>query len=111
MGHFWGYPSDEESMTKQQKLTTEINSRTLNPVTVALHPNMCVLAPYAENAEQSLYYRAKILHISANVVEVSKAQAQQQVHVFLGHLKIQKIFFYWCLYLLHKLTKAPMEIV
>uniref|UniRef100_A0A3P9KJB0 ATP-dependent RNA helicase TDRD9 n=1 Tax=Oryzias latipes TaxID=8090 RepID=A0A3P9KJB0_ORYLA len=70
VGHFWGYPSDEESMTKQQKLTTEINSRTLNPVTVALHPNMCVLAPYAENAEQSLYYRAKILHISANVVEV-----------------------------------------
>uniref|UniRef100_H2MMA0 RNA helicase n=1 Tax=Oryzias latipes TaxID=8090 RepID=H2MMA0_ORYLA len=67
VGHFWGYPSDEESMTKQQKLTTEINSRTLNPVTVALHPNMCVLAPYAENAEQSLYYRAKILHISANV--------------------------------------------
>uniref|UniRef100_A0A8C7XDM4 ATP-dependent RNA helicase TDRD9 n=1 Tax=Oryzias sinensis TaxID=183150 RepID=A0A8C7XDM4_9TELE len=73
VGHFWGYPSDEASMTKQQKLTTEINSRTLNPVTVALHPNMCVLAPYAENAEQSLYYRAKILHISANVVEVSKA--------------------------------------
>uniref|UniRef100_A0A3P9J325 RNA helicase n=1 Tax=Oryzias latipes TaxID=8090 RepID=A0A3P9J325_ORYLA len=67
VGHFWGYPSDEASMTKQQKLTTEINSRTLNPVTVALHPNMCVLAPYAENAEQSLYYRAKILHISANV--------------------------------------------
>uniref|UniRef100_A0A3B3BJJ2 ATP-dependent RNA helicase TDRD9 n=1 Tax=Oryzias melastigma TaxID=30732 RepID=A0A3B3BJJ2_ORYME len=70
VGHFWGYPSEEQNLAKKRNLTAEINSRTLNPVTRLLHPNMCVLAPYGENAEHSLYYRAKVLHISATGVEV-----------------------------------------
>ncbi|XP_028251594.1 ATP-dependent RNA helicase TDRD9 [Parambassis ranga] len=69
VGHFWAFPSDEVSLKKQRHLTTEINMRTLSPITV-LYPNLLCLAPYSEVNDQSLYYRAKILAIRGNVVEV-----------------------------------------
>uniref|UniRef100_A0A8D3DRD0 RNA helicase n=1 Tax=Scophthalmus maximus TaxID=52904 RepID=A0A8D3DRD0_SCOMX len=70
VGHFWGFQADEASLEKQRHLTAEINKRTLHPVTVSLYPNLRCLAPYSEVAEPSLYYRAKILHIRGNTVEV-----------------------------------------
>ncbi|XP_077411546.1 ATP-dependent RNA helicase TDRD9 [Vanacampus margaritifer] len=70
VGHFWGFRADEDSLQKQRQLTGEINMRTLQPVTVSLYPNFLCLAPYADVNDQSLYYRAKILHIRGNTVEV-----------------------------------------
>nr|XP_046268053.1 ATP-dependent RNA helicase TDRD9 isoform X2 [Scatophagus argus] len=70
VGHFWGFRADEASLEKQRHLTAEINKRTLHPVTVSLYPNLLCLAPYSEIHEQSVYYRAKILHIRGNTVEV-----------------------------------------
>uniref|UniRef100_A0A671WK84 ATP-dependent RNA helicase TDRD9 n=1 Tax=Sparus aurata TaxID=8175 RepID=A0A671WK84_SPAAU len=70
VGHFWGFQADEASLEKQRHLTAEINKRTLHPVTVMLYPNLLCLAPYSEVNDQSLYYRAKILHIRGNKVEV-----------------------------------------
>ncbi|XP_053191129.1 ATP-dependent RNA helicase TDRD9 [Scomber japonicus] len=70
VGHFWGFQADEASLEKQRHLTTEINMRTLHPVTVSLYPNLLCLAPYSEINEQSMYYRAKILHMRGNTVEV-----------------------------------------
>ncbi|KAM7403060.1 hypothetical protein PAMA_003810 [Pampus argenteus] len=70
VGHFWGFQADEASLEKQRHLTAEINIRTLHPVTVSLYPNLLCLAPYPEISEQSMYYRAKILHMRGNTVEV-----------------------------------------
>ncbi|XP_061650873.1 ATP-dependent RNA helicase TDRD9 isoform X1 [Phyllopteryx taeniolatus] len=70
VGHFWGFQADEASLQKQRQLTGEINMRTLQPVTVSLYPNLLCLAPYSEENEQSLYYRAQIQHIRGNTVEV-----------------------------------------
>lgn len=71
VGHFWAFQADESSLEKQRHLTAEINKRTLNPVSVSLYPNLLCLAPYTESCEQSLYYRAKILHLRGNTVEVN----------------------------------------
>ncbi|XP_077477915.1 ATP-dependent RNA helicase TDRD9 isoform X2 [Stigmatopora argus] len=68
VGHFWGFPADEVSMQKQRQLTGEINSRTLQPLTMSLYPNLFCLAPNSN--KQGLYYRAKILHIHEKTVEV-----------------------------------------
>ncbi|XP_015229695.1 PREDICTED: putative ATP-dependent RNA helicase TDRD9 [Cyprinodon variegatus] len=70
VGHFWGFPGDEASLEKQRCLTSEINKCTMSPMTVSLYPNLVCLAPFSESNEESLYYRAKILHISGNNVEV-----------------------------------------
>ncbi|XP_019940808.2 ATP-dependent RNA helicase TDRD9 isoform X2 [Paralichthys olivaceus] len=70
VGHFWGFQADEASLEKQRWLTAEINKHTLHPITVSLYPNLRCLAPYSEVNDQSLYYRAKILHIRGNTVEV-----------------------------------------
>ncbi|XP_040916868.1 ATP-dependent RNA helicase TDRD9 [Toxotes jaculatrix] len=70
VGHFWGFQADEASLEKQRHLTADINMRTLHPVAVSLYPNLLCLAPYSETNEQSQYYRAKILHIRGNTVEV-----------------------------------------
>uniref|UniRef100_A0A665WHP3 ATP-dependent RNA helicase TDRD9 n=1 Tax=Echeneis naucrates TaxID=173247 RepID=A0A665WHP3_ECHNA len=70
VGHFWGFQADEASLEKQRHLTADINKRTLHPVTVSLYPNLLCVAPYSELNEQSLYYRAKILHMRGNTVEV-----------------------------------------
>lgn len=71
VGNFWGFQADEASLEKQRHLTAEINKRTLRPVAVSLYPNLLCLAPYSEIKEQSLYYRAKILHLRGNTVEVN----------------------------------------
>ncbi|XP_034077841.1 ATP-dependent RNA helicase TDRD9 [Gymnodraco acuticeps] len=70
VGHFWGFQADEASLAKQRSLTAEINSCTLQPVTVSLYPNLLCLAPYSETNEQNMYYRAKILHMRGTTVEV-----------------------------------------
>uniref|UniRef100_A0A7N6AQP9 ATP-dependent RNA helicase TDRD9 n=1 Tax=Anabas testudineus TaxID=64144 RepID=A0A7N6AQP9_ANATE len=70
VGYFWGFQADEASLEKQRHLTAEINIRLLHPVTVSLYPNLLCLAPYSETNEQSLYYRAKILHMRGNTAEV-----------------------------------------
>ncbi|XP_051801542.1 ATP-dependent RNA helicase TDRD9 [Acanthochromis polyacanthus] len=70
VGHFWGFLADEASVEEQRYLTAEINMRTLHPVTVSLYPNLLCLAPYSEANDQTLYYRAKTLHIRASTVEV-----------------------------------------
>lgn len=75
VGHFWGFQADEASLEKQRHLTAEINIRTLHPVTVSLYPNLLCLAPYSETNEQSMYYRAKILHMRGNTVEVTVAHS------------------------------------
>lgn len=76
VGHFWGFPADEASLGKQRRLTAEINKCTLSPVTVSLYPNLLCLAPYSETNEESLYYRAKILYMRGNTVEVNTNQDQ-----------------------------------
>lgn len=73
VGHFWGFQADEASLERQRHLTAEINMRTLHPVTVSLYPNLLCLAPYSEINEQSMYYRATIMHIRGNTVEVMVA--------------------------------------
>uniref|UniRef100_A0A3Q4GWC5 ATP-dependent RNA helicase TDRD9 n=1 Tax=Neolamprologus brichardi TaxID=32507 RepID=A0A3Q4GWC5_NEOBR len=70
VGHFWGFQADEASLEKQRQLTADINTCTLHPLTVSLYPNLLCLAPYSEFNEQSMYYRAKILHMRGNTVEV-----------------------------------------
>ncbi|KAK2826057.1 hypothetical protein Q5P01_020271 [Channa striata] len=70
VGHFWGFQADLPSLEKQHHLTAEINKRTLHPLTVSLYPNLLCLAPYSETNEQTLYYRARILHMRSNKVEV-----------------------------------------
>uniref|UniRef100_A0A3Q3WZZ5 ATP-dependent RNA helicase TDRD9 n=1 Tax=Mola mola TaxID=94237 RepID=A0A3Q3WZZ5_MOLML len=70
VGNFWAFQADEASLEKQRHLTAEINKRKLHPITVSLYPNLLCLAPYSEIKEQSLYYRAKILHLRGNTVEV-----------------------------------------
>nr|XP_040055966.1 ATP-dependent RNA helicase TDRD9 isoform X2 [Gasterosteus aculeatus aculeatus] len=70
IGHFWGFGADEASLVKQRHLTGEINSRQLLPLTVSLYPNLQCLAPYSEANDTDMYYRAKILHIRGNTVEV-----------------------------------------
>ncbi|XP_030574587.1 ATP-dependent RNA helicase TDRD9 isoform X2 [Archocentrus centrarchus] len=70
VGHFWGFQADEASLEKQRHLTAEINTHTLHPITVSLYPNLLCLAPYSEFNDQSMYYRAKILHMRGNKVEV-----------------------------------------
>uniref|UniRef100_A0A672ZP50 ATP-dependent RNA helicase TDRD9 n=1 Tax=Sphaeramia orbicularis TaxID=375764 RepID=A0A672ZP50_9TELE len=70
VGHFWGFQADDASLEKQRHLTTEINNRTLDPVAVSLYPNLLCLAPFSEANAQCLYYRAKILHVRGNSVEV-----------------------------------------
>ncbi|XP_037343023.2 ATP-dependent RNA helicase TDRD9 [Pungitius pungitius] len=70
IGHFWGFGVDEDSLVKQRLLTGEINSRQLVPLTASLYPNLQCLAPYSEANDTNMYYRAKILHIRDNTVEV-----------------------------------------
>ncbi|XP_056151357.1 ATP-dependent RNA helicase TDRD9 [Lampris incognitus] len=70
VGHFWAFQADEASMEKQRHLTAKINMHELLTLGVLLSPNLLCLAPYSESNEQSLYYRAKILHIHQNTVEV-----------------------------------------
>ncbi|XP_035529737.1 ATP-dependent RNA helicase TDRD9 [Morone saxatilis] len=70
VGNFWGFQADEASLEKQRHLTAEINKRVLDPVTVSLYPNLLCLAPYSEINDQTMYYRAKILHMRGNTVEV-----------------------------------------
>ncbi|XP_068195445.1 ATP-dependent RNA helicase TDRD9 [Antennarius striatus] len=69
VGHFWGFRADESSLQKQRHLTTEINKCSLPPISVSLYPNLLCAAPYSE-PNQTLYYRAKILHMRGNMVEV-----------------------------------------
>lgn len=72
VGHFWGFQADEANLEKQRHLTAEINQHTLHPVSVSLYPNLLCLAPYSEDKELPyLYYRAKILHLRSNTVEVN----------------------------------------
>ncbi|XP_014187415.1 ATP-dependent RNA helicase TDRD9 [Haplochromis burtoni] len=70
VGHFWGFQADEASLEKQRQMTADINTCTLHPLTVSLYPNLLCLAPYSEFSEQNMYYRAKILHMRGNTVEV-----------------------------------------
>uniref|UniRef100_H3DIZ7 RNA helicase n=1 Tax=Tetraodon nigroviridis TaxID=99883 RepID=H3DIZ7_TETNG len=70
VGHFWAFQTDESSLEKQRHLAAEINQRALQPLTSLLHPNLLCLAPYSETCEQGFYYRAKILHLRGNTVEV-----------------------------------------
>ncbi|XP_076014599.1 ATP-dependent RNA helicase TDRD9 [Genypterus blacodes] len=69
VGHFWGFQTDENSVGKLRHLTTQINGLNLLPVTASLYPNLQCLAPYSESSE-TLYYRAKIMKMSGNKVEV-----------------------------------------
>lgn len=71
VGNFLGFQADEASLKKLRHLTAEINERVLHPITVSLYPNLLCLAPYSEVSDVSLYYRAKILHLRSNTVEVS----------------------------------------
>ncbi|XP_055087287.1 ATP-dependent RNA helicase TDRD9 [Periophthalmus magnuspinnatus] len=70
VGHFWGFCADEASMEKQHHMTSEINRRPLQPLSVSLYSNLVCLAPYSEVNDQSMYYRAKVLHMRGNTVEV-----------------------------------------
>ncbi|XP_038584819.1 ATP-dependent RNA helicase TDRD9 isoform X1 [Micropterus salmoides] len=70
VGHFWGFQADEASLERQRHLTAEINQRTLCALTMSLYPNLLCLAPYSEINDSSLFYRAKILHMRGNTVEV-----------------------------------------
>lgn len=71
VGHFWAFQADESSLEMQRHLTAEINKRTLSPVTASLYSNLLCLAPYTEICDQSFYYRAKILNLRTNTVEVT----------------------------------------
>lgn len=71
VGHFWGFQADEASLVKQRRLTAEINQRSLRSVAVSLYPNLLCLAPFSEDSDPSLYYRAKILHLRSTTVEVN----------------------------------------
>lgn len=71
VGHFWAFRADESSLEKQRHLTAEINKRALQPLTRSLYPNLLCLAPYTETCDQSFYYRAKLLHLRGNTVEVN----------------------------------------
>ncbi|XP_072313542.1 ATP-dependent RNA helicase TDRD9 [Eucyclogobius newberryi] len=70
VGHFWGFRADEASLEKQRHMTSDINSRHLQPVSVSLYTNLVCLAPYSEANDQSMYYRAKILHMRGTTATV-----------------------------------------
>lgn len=71
VGHFWGFRADEASLQKQRHMTAEINSRTLQPVAVSPYSTLLCLAPYSEVNDQSMYYRAKILHLHGTTAAVA----------------------------------------
>ncbi|XP_030628475.1 ATP-dependent RNA helicase TDRD9 [Chanos chanos] len=70
VGHFWGFQADEASIAKQTQLTAAINMRELHPVPESLYPNLLCLAPFIDTHEPGNYFRAKILHVLGNLVEV-----------------------------------------
>nr|XP_023681327.1 ATP-dependent RNA helicase TDRD9 isoform X1 [Paramormyrops kingsleyae] len=70
VGHFWGFQADEDSMRKQGVLTADINGRQLQRLSGSVCPNLLCLAPYAEDQEEPLYFRARVLHVSGSSVEV-----------------------------------------
>ncbi|CAL1575135.1 unnamed protein product [Knipowitschia caucasica] len=70
VGHFWAFHADEASLKKQRHMTSEINNRSLQPVSVSLYSNLICLAPYSEVNDQSMFYRAKILHLRGNNAQV-----------------------------------------
>lgn len=102
VGHFWGFQADEASLEKQRQMTADINTCTLHPLTVSLYPNLLCLAPYSEFNEQNMYYRAKILHMRGNTVEVNITYTLQPAAQNLGHpfifsnfsLQVLLLFFY-----------------
>ncbi|XP_036398195.1 ATP-dependent RNA helicase TDRD9 [Megalops cyprinoides] len=69
VGHFWGFLADEASLEKQRRMTAAINSRELRRVSVSLYPSLLCLAPF-ESEETGQYFRAKVLHVWGNSVEV-----------------------------------------
>uniref|UniRef100_A0A3Q2T1N6 RNA helicase n=1 Tax=Fundulus heteroclitus TaxID=8078 RepID=A0A3Q2T1N6_FUNHE len=91
VGHFWGFPADDGSLEKQRRLTAEINKCSMSPVTVSLYPNLLCLAPYSENNEESLYYRAKILHMRGNTVEIVIAGAFYPNYFFQQEIDEQQV--------------------
>ncbi|XP_068615221.1 ATP-dependent RNA helicase TDRD9-like, partial [Brachionichthys hirsutus] len=70
VGHFWGFRSDECSLKTQHHLTAEMNKCPLPPLSMSLYPNLLCAALYAETNDQPSYYRARILHLRGNTVEV-----------------------------------------
>ncbi|XP_033893578.3 ATP-dependent RNA helicase TDRD9-like [Acipenser ruthenus] len=69
VGHFWGFKADESSVQSQRKLTAEINTLELKPLFVSPYPNLFCLAPFTES-EEMRYYRAKVIYVAGNSVEV-----------------------------------------
>lgn len=104
VGHFWGFQADEASLEKQRQMTADINTCTLHPLTVSLYPNLLCLAPYSEFNEQNMYYRAKILHMRGNTVEVNitytlQPAAQNLRHPFIFSVTfLCKFYFYFSIF-------------
>lgn len=69
VGHFWGYRTDGKHSEILKKLTAEIRSLRLAPLSVHPHPDLVCLAPFADFDKQS-YFRAQILYVSGNSAEV-----------------------------------------
>ncbi|KAM9294298.1 LOW QUALITY PROTEIN: ATP-dependent RNA helicase TDRD9 [Gastrophryne carolinensis] len=62
VGHFWGYRTDEVNCNVLGRLTAEINSQELMPLSTQPHPDLLCLAPF-KNVDVTAYYRARILYI------------------------------------------------
>ncbi|XP_019494754.1 PREDICTED: putative ATP-dependent RNA helicase TDRD9 [Hipposideros armiger] len=85
VGHFWGYRIDERNSEILKKLTAEINSLQLVPLSAHPHADSVCLAPFAAFDRQS-YFRAQILYVSGNSAEVFFVDYGNRCHVDLGLL-------------------------
>ncbi|XP_054828112.1 ATP-dependent RNA helicase TDRD9 [Eublepharis macularius] len=86
VGHFWGYRIDEKNMTLLKNLSAEINQLDLKPLSIRPYPDLVCMAPFTD-WENERYYRAQVLYVSGESVEVFYVDYGNRSKVALDHLR------------------------
>ncbi|XP_060118901.1 ATP-dependent RNA helicase TDRD9 [Heteronotia binoei] len=86
VGHFWGYRIDEKNMTLLKNLSAEINQLNLKPLSISPYPDLVCMAPF-KDWENEKFYRAQILYVSGESVEVFYVDYGNRSKVALDHLR------------------------
>ncbi|XP_077179907.1 ATP-dependent RNA helicase TDRD9 [Paroedura picta] len=86
VGHFWGYRIDEKNITLLKNLSTEINQLDLKPLSIRPYPDLVCMAPFTD-WENEKYYRAQILYVSGEDVEVFYVDYGNRSKVMLHQLR------------------------
>nr|XP_056707227.1 ATP-dependent RNA helicase TDRD9 [Euleptes europaea] len=86
VGHFWGYRIDEKNIAVLKNLTSEISQLELKPLSIRPYPDLVCMAPFTD-WEDEKYYRAQILYVSGESVEVFYVDYGNRSKVALDHLR------------------------